>query len=60
MSTRPTAARPRRTRTLPLAAHGKVTAGPGGLWTVPGHGKRARYAQRNCVVSEGAFPTPFG
>ena len=60
MSTRPTAARPRRTRTLPLPVHGRVAADPGGLWTVPGHGKRARYAQHNCVVSEGAFPTPFG
>ena len=31
-----------------------------GLWIVPRRGKRARYTQRNWVVSDSAFTTPFG
>ena len=60
MSTRPTTPRRARIRTSAPAAHAMVTADPSGLWIVTGHGKRARYAQRNGVVVERTFPTPFG
>ena len=62
MSTRATTTIPRRAP-IPTSASATRATGPpdpSGLWIVPGCGKRARYAQRNWGVVQGAFTTPLG